>query len=127
MKYVTAINCMYAVLVLGAVMTLLSVLVRSRSSKSKIHLDDLLLGDDGRISRSAVVMMGSFMLSCWMMIYLLASGKMTEGYIGLFLASWVTPGVVNKFARGNNSTYNQVVTPQKQDEPPVYNREETYR
>jgi hypothetical protein len=70
-------------------------------------------------------MMGSFMFSTWMMTYLLATGKMTEGYLGLFLASWVAPALTNKFARSNYSQYNQGVAPQ--DEPPVYNREEINR
>jgi len=125
MKYVTAVNFMYLLLGVGAVWVMLSLFRRSRARDSKIHLDDLLLGEDGKISRSAVVMMGSFMFSTWMMTYLLATGKMTEGYLGLFLASWVAPALTNKFTRNNYSQYNQGVAPQ--DEPPVYNREEINR
>lgn len=129
MKYVTAVNCMYALLALGSVWVMLSLFRRSRDPKSNIHLDDLLLGDDGKISRAAVVMMGAFMLSCWMMIYLLAAGKMTEGYVGLFLGAWVAPNLANKFAARSYTSYNQGARygAQPGEEPPVYNREETYR
>lgn len=129
MKYFTAVNCMYALLAVGSVWVMLSLFKRSRAEDSKIHLDDLLLGDDGKISRSAVVMMGSFVFTTWMMTYLLATGKMTEGYLGLFLASWVAPALTAKFAPRGYSGYNQRtrygVPPD--EEPPIRNRFEDYR
>ena len=129
MKYFTAVNLMYALLAIGSVWVMLSLFKRSRAPESKIHLDDLLLGDDGKIARSAVVMMGSFVFTTWMMVYLLASGKMTEGYVGLYLASWVAPALTNRIAQRGYSPYNQrtryEVPPD--EEPPVRNRFEDYR
>ena len=129
MKYITAVNCMYALLAVGSVWVMLSLFKRSRSPDSKIHLDDLLLGDDGRISNSKVVMMGSFVFTTWMMTYLIATDKMTEGYLGLFLASWVAPALTNRIAQRGYSPYNQRTRyPIPEDEePPLRNRFEDYR
>lgn len=121
MKYITAVNCMYSILVIGAVWVMLSLLKSSRDPKSKIQMEDLLLGEDGRISRSAVVMMGSFLLSAWAMVYMIAAGKMTEGYWMGFLGAWVAPALANKFAPRSYTSYNQ--PDNNNDEPPVYNRE----
>ena len=38
--------------------------------------------------------MGAFGLTSWMMAELTLSGKMTEGYFGLYAAAWITPVVV---------------------------------
>ncbi len=66
---------------------------RHRNLESKLDLDDLLLGDDGRMSRSAVVLLCSFVMTTWMMIYLTLQGQMTEGYLGIYIAAWITPTV----------------------------------
>lgn len=85
------------VLVLG-VLLIARALVRSdRSATSRIDLEDLLLGDDGRASKAAAVMFGAFALSTWVIVNLAVSGALTEGYftayLGAYLGAWVAPTV----------------------------------
>ena len=70
-----------------------SLLKRDRSNSSRLNLDDLLLGDDGKISKAAAVMLGAFIATTWMMVYLTLQGKMTEGYLGIYVAAWIAPTV----------------------------------
>ena len=83
-----------AVLALLVLMVVRTLLGRDRNAGSAINLDDLLLGDDGRISKAAVVMLGAFGLTTWMMAYLTLGGKMSEGYLSIYAAAWITPTVV---------------------------------
>lgn len=71
---------------------------RDQSAGSALNLDDLLLGDDGKFSKAAAVLMGSFGFTTWLMGYLAISGKMTEGYFGLYVAAWITPTVTKLIA-----------------------------
>lgn len=66
---------------------------RNHASASQINLDDLLLGDDGKMSKAAVVMLGAFGVTTWMMVFLTLQGKMTEGYLGIYVAAWIAPTV----------------------------------
>lgn len=62
-------------------------------SASRFDIQDLLL-ENGQASRGAVVMMGAFVVTSWLFVYYTLSGKMTEGYFGLYVGAWVTPVVV---------------------------------
>ncbi len=66
---------------------------RSKLIESRLDLDDLLLGDDGKLSKAASVLLGSFCLTSWIMVYLTLTGKMTEGYFTSFAGIWVIPTV----------------------------------
>lgn len=70
---------------------LISLLHSNASHRSKIVLEDLLLGDDGKISRVALAFWICCLVSNWLMVYLTMRDKMTEGYFGLYLAAWVGP------------------------------------
>lgn len=70
-----------------------SLLKRHKLAVSRIDLDDLLLGDDGKLSKAAAVMMGAFAVTSWLMVYLALNDKMTEGYLTAYLAAWVAPTV----------------------------------
>jgi hypothetical protein len=87
------------VLLLGILRTLHK---RDKCGDSKISFDDLLLDPDGRMSKSAVVMFGSFALTTWMMVVLTLSGKVTEGYFTAYAAAWIIPSVT-KLIRGSPS------------------------
>jgi len=91
MNYLAPENIMYVVLVICVAWLMASVLKRSRHPDSAINIEDLLLGEDGRVSKTAVVMLGAFLLTTWMMIYFTAAGKMTEGYFTIYVGAWVTP------------------------------------
>lgn len=80
-------------LALLALIALWSLVRLSRSQFSHIKLDDLLLGEDGTMSRAACVLMGSFAVSTWGMVYMWLNEKMTEGYFIAYLGVWATPAV----------------------------------
>lgn len=64
-----------------------------RDTASRLNLEDLLIGDDGRLSKAAAVMMGAFGLTTWLMAYLALTGKMTEGYLAIYVGAWIAPTV----------------------------------
>jgi hypothetical protein len=68
-------------------------LKRSRAADSRIYLDDLLIGDDGKMSKPAAVMFGSFIVTSGIMVYLTYMSKLTEGYFTAYLLAWVAPSV----------------------------------
>lgn len=70
-----------------------SLVRRSRLSTSQINLEDLLLGEDGKISKVAAVMMGAYAMTTWLMIYLALNSKMTEGYLAIYVGAWIAPTV----------------------------------
>lgn len=77
-----------------AVLAMLFALVRrSRSAHSALNLDDLLLGEDGKLSKAAAVMIGAFAMTTWLMVYLALQGKMTEGYLAIYVGAWIAPTV----------------------------------
>lgn len=78
-----------------------SLIVLSRSQKSKINLVDLLLGEDGTMSRSAVVLLASFGVTTWGMVYMWLNEHMTEGYFTAYLAAWVAPAVTKLIVNAN--------------------------
>lgn len=56
------------------------------------NLYDLFM-ENGRLSRSSVVMMGAFALTSWMMVNLTLNNKMTEGYLLAYGGMWVAPSL----------------------------------
>lgn len=57
-----------------------------------------LLMENGRASKAAHVMMGAFAVTTWHFIYYSLTGRMSEGYYGLYSAAWIAPVVVRMFA-----------------------------
>jgi cbb3-type cytochrome oxidase subunit 3 len=84
---------MLLVLVMIVLMILRALQRRNASAASALNFDDLLLGDDGRLSKAAAVMMGSFAVTSWLMIHLDLAGKMTEGYLAIYAGAWIAPTV----------------------------------
>lgn len=80
-------------LLLVALLIMRALTRRDKDNASLINLEDLLIGDDGKISKAAAVMFGAFALSTWVIVYLTTSGKLTEGYFTAYLAAWVAPTV----------------------------------
>jgi hypothetical protein len=60
---------------------------------------DLLLGEDGRVSKSAVVLLGAFATMSWAFIRLTIDGKMSEGLFLAYGATWVAPFITLVFSR----------------------------
>lgn len=85
---------MIVVLALAVLLIMWALERRSRSAKSRIDLDDLLLNEDGKMSKAAAVMFGSFALTTWVIVFLTLNGKLTEGYFAAYITAWVAPVVV---------------------------------
>jgi hypothetical protein len=79
------------ILVIVAIVYIL--MKRDRSSSSRINLEDLLLGEDNKVSKAAAVMLGSFAMTTWLMVYLALGAKMTEGYFTIYCGAWIIPTV----------------------------------
>ena len=88
----TKIGMIIALLIIVSVVGR-SLWARNKDEKSKINFDDLLLGDDDKLSKAACVMLGAFVLTSWMMVQLTMTGKLTEGFLGIYVAAWITPAV----------------------------------
>lgn len=88
---------MVAILAIVALLVIWGLIRRSRKVESKIDLDDLVLGDDGKLSKAATVMLGAFGLTTWLMVYLALNGKMTEGYLAIYVGAWIAPTVTKLF------------------------------
>lgn len=76
---------------------------------STFDLRDLLM-ENGRVSKAAAVMMGSFAATTWAFVYLTLSGKLTEGLFGLYAATWIAP-VISRLIKSNGSAQQQEAPP----------------
>lgn len=56
----------------------------------EFNLLDLLM-ENGRVSKIAVAFMLVLGVTTWVTIHLTLSGRLTEGYLGLYLGAWVVP------------------------------------
>lgn len=87
----------FAALAIILLAILISLFRRDRNSHSKIDLEDLLLDKDGKLSKPAFVLLGAFLMTTWVIIYLTWTGKLTEAYFGAYLAAWVAPTITQLF------------------------------
>lgn len=90
------------ILALALIVLLLARTLRNRNKDqtSAISLDDLLLGDDGKMSKAAIVMLGSFGLTSWVILYLTLNDKLTDIIFGAYLTAWVVPTVAKLIKAG---------------------------
>lgn len=104
---------MIVVLIIASLAVTWSLLRRSKLIDSKLELDDLLLGDDDKLSKAAAVMMGAFLLTSWCILYLTLTGKLTEGYFMAYLGAWVAPTVTKLIVNRPPSTSTETVITSK--------------
>lgn len=78
---------------------LASLVWRHRMAGSPINLEDLLLGPDGRISKSATILFGAFFLSSWVVAYQSLASTLSDATFAAYLAAWVTPTIAHLFKR----------------------------
>ena len=98
----------FALVVVLAALLIWRTLRTLHTQDNAYNLQDLLM-ENGKASRLAHVMMGSFAATTWFFIYYALAGKMTEGYFGLYAAAWITP-IVARFIGGNIATPAAIVT-----------------
>jgi len=80
-------------LALIALLVMRALMRRSKDDKSLISLDDLLVGDDGKLSKAASVMFGAFLLTSWVILYQTLNKTLTDVTFAAYLAAWVAPTV----------------------------------
>lgn len=68
----------------------------SRNPDVDFNLLDVLM-ENGRASRIAFVVMGSFTLHSWIMLDLELNSEMTEGYLTIYGATWIAPLLTKLF------------------------------
>ena len=56
-----------------------------------------LLMENGKVSKISCLVMGSFGLHSWIMLDLETHGRMTEGYLTIYGATWVSPLLIRLF------------------------------
>lgn len=86
----------FVIALLTVAVALITILVRRMHNlRSNINLDDLLIDPaTNRISKAAVVLMASFVLASWVIIYLTLTGKFDDTAFAAYLAAFATPAVV---------------------------------
>jgi hypothetical protein len=83
-----------AVLALGILCIVWSLIRAHRDRRNWLDLTDLLRGEDGKLSRGAAVLLGSFGLMSWVIWKLSNAGTLTnEAFLG-YGAIFATPAVV---------------------------------
>lgn len=92
-------HIMFAILAIAILAIMLSLERKNRSSRSAFSFDDLLT-ENGKTSKAACVMFGSFAVTTWLLVFLTVNGKITETYFGAYLAAWVAPAVA-KIIKGD--------------------------
>ena len=66
----------------------------SEDPASRFDWTELLLGDDGKPSKAAMIMFGAFAVSSWVLVYLaLTQPEMSVGVFGTYCTAWVAPTV----------------------------------
>lgn len=94
-------HIMFAILACAALAILWSLERKSRDRRSSFSFDELLT-EDGKTSKAACVMFGSFAVTTWLLVFLTVNGKITETYFGAYLTAWVAPAVA-KILRGSEA------------------------
>lgn len=86
-----------AALLIVALVILWSFYRAQRDPDFRFDLFDLLM-ENGKVSRIAFAFMCTLGCTTFLMVRLTIDGKMTEGYFGLYSASWIAPIIAKLFA-----------------------------
>jgi len=82
---------------LAAVAILIAIsLYRTNRDNPDFNLVDLLM-ENKRVSKVSCLVMGSFGVHTWIMLYLTVHDKMSEGYLTIYGATWAAPLIVRLF------------------------------
>lgn len=101
-------HIMFAILGCAVLAILWSLERKSKDRKSHFSFDDLLT-EDGKTSKAACLMFGSFAVATWLLVFLTVNGKITEGYFTAYLGFYVAPAVA-RILKGPDATSTTTVT-----------------
>lgn len=88
---------LYIILAAFVVVVAVSLWRFQRDPDNKFDILDLLI-ENNRVSRLAFGFCVTLVVTSWLMLKLAIDGKLTEGYLGIYGALWVTPIVTKMFA-----------------------------
>ena len=95
---------MFAILVLLMLLMWRTLRSRDRNHESAFYFDDLLTDSlTGKASPSAVILLASFVMATWLIVYLAVSGKLTETYFTAYLGAYVAPIIASIIMRNKAS------------------------
>lgn len=77
-------------LVIGLLILLVLFRWHADASRKNFDLSDLWM-ENGRVSKLALMLLGSFVVTSWIMVHLTLTAKMTEGYLTTYGAIWIAP------------------------------------
>lgn len=77
-----------------------ALLNRNNDKDSKFALEELLLGDDGKTSKAAAVLMGAFVATTAVLLFQAWKGSLTDMTYAAYLAAWVAPTVTRLIVNG---------------------------
>jgi hypothetical protein len=92
---------MQIILAVGILVMLASVWRAHRTQGFEFNAFDLIMSG-GRVDKIAVSFMLVLILSSWIMLDLQINGKMTEGYLGIYVGAWIAP-LVSKVVVGDKN------------------------
>lgn len=85
-------HIMFAILGIAFLSIMWSLERKNRDNRSRFSFDELLT-EDGKTSKAACVMFGSFAVTTWLLVFLTVNNKITETYFTAYLGFWVAPAV----------------------------------
>jgi hypothetical protein len=102
---------MLAILALVLLLVVRSIDRRNKSQASKLNLDDLLLGSDGKASKAAFVMGGSFLVTSWIVIFQTLNKTLSDLTFAAYVGAWVVPAVTVLIKGSQNSNSETTIPP----------------
>lgn len=84
-----------------------------RAQKDQTNTIDIydLVTENGRLSKTACVMMGAFIITSWMMVTLTINATMSVEYFLAYSATWITPLVTRIVKSSTDTTTTTTVKP----------------
>lgn len=73
------------------------------------YIRDLFM-ENGKASRQAVILLCTFAATTWFFLFYALTGRMTEGYFGLYIGAWITPTVARMITNAPASAPAAVTT-----------------
>lgn len=75
-------------LILGGLLIVGWFVRQSMSENSKVSLQDIIVGNDGKASLTKIAQFGAFMISTWGFVHLVVYNNLTEWYYTSYMIAW---------------------------------------
>ncbi len=81
----------------------------TKDEENPFAISDLFM-ENGKASKTSVVLLGAFAATTWFFVYYALLGKMSEAYFGLYAGAWIAPIVARVLGGASDSTAPATVT-----------------